>query len=147
MTITRSKVANASDTPSSASISPLEPIPGMAGVVLIQRPVTITKLRGAIEEIDGAEDGLHAKAYVGQSESAGGWVIHQLEIYAKSDNKLRIWMVPATGRVTSLVKQRKQEPKSYRSLETLVSQLSELLGEGSGLGLMLNLYKFSDERS
>ena len=126
--------------------SGIDPITIFSGAKLINYPITEVALKEAIDGIDQEEGGLVVAAYIGESDSLGGWAIHQIQVTNRSDTNLRLLLWPAPGRVTSLITKR-QGQKAYASVQTLYGRLVDIVGKGTPLSLIFNVFEFPDERS
>ena len=116
----------------------------LRGAELINKPITLTALREYVAQFDEPEEGYAVMLMVGHGlndvdEGERRWYVHHIDVFFTDGDAHRklLWAVPGVGRFTPLVTKR-QAQKTYRTLETLVRQFTEIFGRERDLAICLN---------
>ena len=116
----------------------------LRGAKLINEPITLTALREHVAQFDEPEEGYSVMLMIGHGpndvdESERRWYVYSIDVFFTDDDSHRklLWAVPGVGRFTPLITKR-QVQKTYRTLETLIRQFTEIFGRETDLAVHLN---------
>ena len=104
----------------------------------------MTKLRRMVEKLEKPEDGYSLAAIVCYDDDEEQWYVFSLSVKGSSlVGRSLLYAIPGVGRMTPFVTKR-QTPKGYRTLETLIRQINDIFGDRSRLSVLFNLERHVD---
>ena len=107
------------------------------GAKIITEPMTLSAFRQVVAELEEPEEGYTAFLMVKYNEEEKFWYVFCVQAHSKSQGSLLMLALPPQHRFTPFITKRHVQ-KTWRSLETIVRQFTDIFGQSRFLMVGFN---------